>query len=132
MSNHPSSALVEVLLQIPALSDANVRSRLVELTGRALRRGLDPRRASEAAPDLLAIVDSCAAVSGGLLTLARTTGAEHPGPAAARAAELARELQGGRLLSDPDRRELIGMLEGADPASVFTALGELGEVPELK
>ncbi|GLW28312.1 FxSxx-COOH system tetratricopeptide repeat protein [Actinoplanes regularis] len=129
MSN---TALVEVLLQVPALADANVRDAVVDETTAVLRRKFTPRRTPQPHADLVALVDSYGSLTGGLIAFTRIVAQRHPGAEATRAAELARELQGQLLLSDADRHELCRVLGEAGTQSVFGALGDLSDLPELR
>ncbi|BCY13277.1 hypothetical protein L3i22_083650 [Actinoplanes sp. L3-i22] len=56
----------------------------------------------------------------------------HQEPAATRVAELARELRGPLLLSPPDRFDLCRVLSEVGTTSVFKALDDLAQVPELQ
>jgi tetratricopeptide (TPR) repeat protein len=131
-AEEPLAALVDVLLQVNALSDANVRDTLIEETGVVLRRKFTTRRTPDARDDLLSLVHSLDLLSGGVVTFTRIVADHHPEPPALRAAALADELRGGLLLSAPDRHDLRRILDAAGTSPVFGALGELSTVPELQ
>ncbi|MFI5910254.1 FxSxx-COOH system tetratricopeptide repeat protein [Dactylosporangium sp. NPDC051541] len=131
MADRSLDALLEVLLQVPALSDANARDALVDETGTVLRRRHSTRRSPDKHADLLSLIHSYDALSGGLTTFTRVVTAHHQHPAADRARELARARQEPGLLSAHDRADLVRSLDAAGMAQVLEALGELSDVPEL-
>lgn len=131
-AEQPLDALVDVLLQVAALSDADVRDTLVDETAAALRRKYTTRRTSDARKDLLSLVHSLDLLSGGVVTFTRIVAEHHPVDPARAAVALAGELRGPLLLSAPDRHDLCRILGVAGTSPVFEALGELSSVPELQ
>ncbi|MEV4516686.1 FxSxx-COOH system tetratricopeptide repeat protein [Dactylosporangium sp. NPDC049525] len=131
-AEEPLAALVDVLLQVNALSDANVRDILVEETAAVLRRKFTSRRTPDARDDLLSLIHSLDLLSGGVVTFTRVVAGHHPLPPALRAAKLAGDIRGDLLLSGPDRQDLCRILGVAGTSPVFGALGELSAVPELQ
>jgi tetratricopeptide (TPR) repeat protein len=127
-----TAALVEILLQVPALSNSRARDVVVDETEAVLRRKFNLRRTPQPRADLTALVNSYANLSGGLVAFTRVIGEHHADPAAERAAATAREFQGDALLSGPDRHELVRVLGDVGATKVFGALGDLAEVPELR
>src|SRR5215813_4022781 len=104
MADQPVDALVEVLLQVAALSDADVRDALIDETAAVLRRKHTPRRTPDARGDLLSLINSYDLLTGGLVVFTHIVADHHPDPPALRALDLAREIRGPLLLSAPDRR----------------------------
>src|SRR3954451_15851440 len=102
MAAKPLDALVEVLLQVSALTDADRRDALVSETATALRRRYTTRRSADARTDLSSLINSYATLSGGLITFAGIVAERHPGPEADRARERVRTIEGSLLLSEPD------------------------------
>ncbi|MET7420112.1 FxSxx-COOH system tetratricopeptide repeat protein [Dactylosporangium sp. NPDC005555] len=131
-AEQPLDALVAVLLQVNALSDANVRDTIVDETAVALRRKYTTRRTSDARKDLLSLVHSLDLLSGGVVAFTRIVADSHPVEPALRASAMADELRGVLLLSEPDRHDLCRILGAVGTPPVFGALGELSTVPELQ
>lgn len=131
MTDRPLDALVDVLLQVAALSGADARDALVDECGAELRRKVSARRSPDARADLLSLINSYALLTGGLVTFTHLVAHYHPEPSAERALALAREMRGSALLSVPDRRDLCRVLGEAGTAPVFASLGDLSEVAEL-
>jgi len=121
-----------MLLQVPALTNGHARDAVVDETEAMLRRKFNLRRTPQPRADIVALVSSYTAVSGGLVAFTRAVADHHADPAAVRAGELALEIRGESLLSDPDRHELCRILNDVGTTKVFGALGELAAVPELQ
>ncbi|MEV4133202.1 FxSxx-COOH system tetratricopeptide repeat protein [Dactylosporangium sp. NPDC049742] len=131
MSQAPQDALVDVLLQVDAMSQADERDLVVDWATAALRRKHTHRRSADARLDLLSLIHSFDALSGGLAAFTSIIADRHPSEPSVRAAAMARESRGTSLLSEPDRNDLCRMLGAAGTSPVFAALGELSAVPEL-
>jgi tetratricopeptide (TPR) repeat protein len=128
----PLDALVDLLLQVDALSDGSVRDRAVDETAAALRRKYTTRRTPDAQSDLLSLIHSYDLLSGAIVIFTGLIAERYPEPAALDALRHARERRGTLLLSGPDRRDLCRMLGDVGTSPVFEALGDLADVPELK
>lgn len=132
MTDKPLDALVDLLLQVDALSDGSVRDRVVDETAAALRRKFTTRRNPDARTDLLSLIHSYDLLSGAVVIFLGIVVDRCPEAPARQALSLARERQGTLLLSEPDRRDLCRTLGDVGTTSVFDSLDDLGEVPELK
>jgi hypothetical protein len=105
------------MLQVPGLTDSDVRDAQVERLTRHLRRSLDAARFADSRHDLTSLINACLACSGGLRTFARLLHDREPGEASSRVVELADEVMGASLLSASDRdalRRLLADLGRAD------------------
>ncbi|MBB2946642.1 tetratricopeptide (TPR) repeat protein [Actinoplanes lutulentus] len=78
------------------------------------------------------MINSFDLLSGATVIFTRVVADHHPEAAALRAAEIALDLRRPLLLSRPDRFDLCRMLGEVGTTSVFKALDELSEVPELQ
>jgi tetratricopeptide (TPR) repeat protein len=125
--NHLDS-LLEAMLQVPGLTDSDVRDAQVEKLTRLLRRTIDAARFADSRHDLTSLINACLACSGGLRTFARILHEREPGDASARVVELADEVMGPSLLSASDRDALRRLLAGISVGQIADAVGELVEV----
>jgi tetratricopeptide (TPR) repeat protein len=124
--------LLEAMLEVPGLTDSDVRDSQVEELTQRLRRTLDAARFADSRYDLTSLINACLSCSGGLRTFARIVHQHRPGEASAKVVELADAVMGPSLLSASDRDALCRLLNGISVGQIADAVGELVEPAELR
>jgi len=124
--------LLDALLVVPGLNDSDVRDAHAAELEQVLPRSVGATRFADARHDLSSLVNTCAAYSGGLRTLAAIVYRRHPDEAAARVVAMVDDIVGPVLLSPADRDELRQHLAGIAVEQVADAVSELVEAAELR
>ncbi len=124
--------LIDILLQVPELSERVARDAVVNDLHTALGRPFEPSRADDVRTDLASITETCAAYSGGPRTLARLVRRRYPGDKAGHAAEVADDVAGPDLLSSQDRVDLREIMSRISIMEIAGAVPALGDVPHLQ
>jgi tetratricopeptide (TPR) repeat protein len=125
-------SLLEAMLEVPGLTDSDVRDARVEELTRLLRRPLDAPRFADTRNDLSSLINACHSCSGGLRTFASLLRRYDAGAATARVVALSDDLVGPVLLSPADRDVLNGHLTGIAVEQIAAAVGELVDAADLR